>query len=270
MIRHRNIAVGTAVESVWTGGEGTPLLLLHGAWGGAEMHWSTVWDALTERCRVIAPDFPGLGSESSSVPRLLDECVIWVEGVLDATRTPAAWIVGNSFGAAIAARVASRAPERCLGLVLVDGGPAPNLPGVARVLVQRWPIRPVLAGILRRNAYRPSILPRAFANPALAPPELSELLAQRRPHQFHVTTTIFLADNPSVTLPAVGSLVIWGAADRLPGSTVKTGQRIQASLPDARLTVIPDAGHLPQIEQPDRFVHAVFNFVHTEVGGFGK
>lgn len=127
MIRHENIAVGTAVESVWTGGEGTPLLLLHGAWGGAQMHWSTVWDALTERCRVIAPDFPGLASESSSIPRL-----------------------------------------------------------------------------------------------------------------------------------------------GLPGSTVKTGQRIQASLPDARLTVIPDAGHLPQIEQPDRFVHAVLNFAHTEVGGFGK
>ena len=261
MIRREELAVDGRAAHVWSGGQGPPLLLLHGAWGGAEMHWAPVWDTLATKCRVIAPDFPGLAYESSWVPASFDEAAGWVEGVLDASASSAAWIVGNSFGAAIASRVASLSPERCLGLVLVDGAPAPSLPAFARSLMRRWPLRQLMEGILRRSAYGPSTLPRAFADPRRAPQEIRDLLAQRCPRQVVLTTAIVLGDNAPVAPPQGPTLVLWGAQDRLRGSTVKTARRLQSSLSEAQVVVIPDAGHLPQVEQPDRFCHALLNFV---------
>ena len=46
---------------VFVGGAGEPLLLVHGGWGGAEMHWASVWEPLAARFRVVAPDLPGIG-----------------------------------------------------------------------------------------------------------------------------------------------------------------------------------------------------------------
>ena len=131
MVSRAEITVDGRPTFVWTGGAGDPLLLLHGAWAGAEVHWAPVWDRLAEEHRVVAPDFPGLAYDAPWVPRSFGEAVRWVEQVLDAIDAPRAWIVGNSFGAALAARVASQSPARCLGLVLVDGGPPPAMPSGA-------------------------------------------------------------------------------------------------------------------------------------------
>jgi pimeloyl-ACP methyl ester carboxylesterase len=59
----------------------------------------------------------------------------------------------------------------------------------------------------------------------------------------------------------VRTLVVWGADDRLPGSSVKSARRLQGSLPSAELVVIERAGHLPQVEQPERFAEVVLRFL---------
>ena len=262
MIERGEIAVDGRPTYVWSGGAGIPLVLLHGGWGGAEMHWAPVWDALAGECRVIAPEFPGLAYESSWVPRSLEESVDWVEKLLDATETRATWIAGNSFGAAVASRVASRSPERCLGLILVDGGPPPTMPAVVRFLIRQWPLRHAMVSMLRRSAYTPSTLHQAFADPQRAPAELQALLTQRRPRQLLIVSEIILADRP-VDPPRGPTLVVWGAEDRLPGSTARMRRRLVRSLANARLVIVPDAGHLPQVEQPDQFARAVVEFVRT-------
>ena len=45
----REIAIDGRPASVHVGGQGEPLLLVHGGWGGASMHWAPVWDQLAER-----------------------------------------------------------------------------------------------------------------------------------------------------------------------------------------------------------------------------
>lgn len=50
---------------MFTGGEGPrTVLLLHGGWMGAALHWSGVWDRLAQRARVVAPDLPGQQPEA--------------------------------------------------------------------------------------------------------------------------------------------------------------------------------------------------------------
>ena len=86
---------------------------------------------------------------------------------------------------------------------------------------------------------------------------MREVVTQRRPRQFDVVSEIILAGGPPVPSPQVRTLIVWGADDHLPGSTVKTAQRLERSLPNAQLVTIPRAGHLPQLEQPDEFIRAV-------------
>jgi pimeloyl-ACP methyl ester carboxylesterase len=206
MIRQEDIAIDGRATCLWTGGDGDPLLLLHGAWGGAALHWASVWEPLAEECRVISPEVPGLAHESPWVPASLDESAHWALQVLDACRAPRAWVAGDSLGAAVASRPASHSPERCLGLILIDGGPPPSMPAAVRHLMRRRLLRALMQGLLRRSAYGTSALL---------------------------------------------------------GSTTKVGRQLKKSLAEARLVVIPGAGHLPQLEQPGPFVAAVVQFVRN-------
>ena len=72
MVSRAEITVDGRPTFVWTGGAGDPLLLLHGAWAGAEVHWAPVWDRLAEEHRVVAPDFPGLAYDAPWVPPCVD------------------------------------------------------------------------------------------------------------------------------------------------------------------------------------------------------
>jgi 2-hydroxy-6-oxonona-2,4-dienedioate hydrolase len=261
MVTRSEVTVDGRPAFVWRGGEGDSLVLVHGAWAGAEVHWAPVWERFAAQYRVVAPDFPGLAYDAAWVPGSFDDSVRWIEGVLDASDTRKAWIVGSSFGAALAARLASRSPQRCLGLVLVDGGPAPKMPVAVRAVVTRWPLRQAMEGMFRRGAYGSAILRRGFADRGRAPTELHELATHPRPRQLRVVNEIVLAGDPPVAAPPVRTLVVWGGEDRLLGSNLKAGRRLARSLPDAELAVIPGAGHLPQVEKPDQFARTVFDFV---------
>src|SRR5512137_1502569 len=97
----REVEVGGRPSKAWIGGEGEPLVLVHGGWGGAEMHWAPVWERLAECYRVIAPALPGVGDRA--VPGLFsfDAYAGWLVQILDSLRVQNAWCVGNSFGAAV-------------------------------------------------------------------------------------------------------------------------------------------------------------------------
>ena len=111
--------IGTALLE---GGEGDPVILLHGP-GGNAAHWLGVIPGLARTHRVIVPDLPGHGaSEIADV-----DVVAWLEALIAGTcdRPPA--IVGHALGGAIAARYAAAHPEA--RVVLVDAlGLAPFEP----------------------------------------------------------------------------------------------------------------------------------------------
>jgi pimeloyl-ACP methyl ester carboxylesterase len=140
--------------------------------------------------------------------------------------------------------------------------PAPRTPVPLRLLSAIGPLRALLLALYRRTVFSPSILPRAYADTSRAPAELIALLAAPPEAQTRVLFDVIVrgGGGPSPTAPA---LVVWGADDRLPGTSVERARKVQRGIAGAQLAIIPGAGHCPQVEKPDEFVRIVHDFVAT-------
>jgi pimeloyl-ACP methyl ester carboxylesterase len=106
--------------SILTGGEGPPLLLLHGP-GENAFFWMRVLPALVNTYRVIVPDLPGHGGSSINKDTFeADQVFSWLSELLERTCQEPPVIVGHVLGGSIAARFAIRNPEKIHRLILVD------------------------------------------------------------------------------------------------------------------------------------------------------
>jgi 2-hydroxy-6-oxonona-2,4-dienedioate hydrolase len=230
------------------------LVLVHGGLAGAEMHWSSVWDRLGERYRVIAPDLPGVGwVEPPGLPTVAAYAG-WLVALLDALGVERAWWVGNSFGASVAASVAGRFPDRARGLAMVNGFPMPATPPwLARFSTGRF--ARLVMGAIVRSIYREASLRRAFADLSNLPASLTAAMSTWPAIIPRYVEILIAGDGPPA--PRVPPLLIFGAADRLPGTQRRNAEALAKRLPGAELVLIEGAGHFPQIEQPAAFVRAI-------------
>lgn len=261
MVTSRQLVVDGAPVTVWEGGAGEVLLLVHGGWGGAQMHWAPVWGELAKRFRVIAPELPGIGQWTAPGLRSFSDYAQWLERLLEALGVRGAWVVGNSFGAAVSWQLASGPSDRCRGLVIVNGLPPVPLPPLARSVMRLPGVLALFTAWYRRQAWVPSVLPRFVADPRLAPPELVRVLSHNPPGALERLRDIILAGDPPRPTPTVPVLILWGEADRSMMVNPQVARRLQRSIPGSTLAFIPAAGHLPQVEKPAEFVAALGRFV---------
>lgn len=119
-VTERRVTRAGISTPVLEGGEGEPVLLLHGP-GGSAIDWERVIPGLVTTNRVVAPDLPGQGeSELDAEPLDADRTLTWLDELVDATcQTPPA-LVAHALGGPIAARYACDRHERLRSLVLVD------------------------------------------------------------------------------------------------------------------------------------------------------
>jgi pimeloyl-ACP methyl ester carboxylesterase len=244
-------------------GEGDPLVLLHAGVADRTM-WREHLPALADAGRrVVAFDLPGFGEAGLSPgPQAPWEDVI--ETMALVVGAPAV-LVGNSFGGAVALRVAARAPERVAGLVLVSA-PAPGL-APSQALQDAWEAE---EEALRRGDIEAAVqaILAAWTLPG-APPALRERVAamQRRALMLQAAAPEAseapdplddrleaLADVHAVALCAAG-------ARDLPD--FREGARALAdALPNAvPPAVIARAGHLAPLETPRAFRRLVLEFL---------
>jgi 3-oxoadipate enol-lactonase len=260
-VHEMRVALGNTAGRVHVGGAGQPIVLVHGGWsGGAAMHWSAAWDLLAARFQVIAPDLPGLSREGEAGLGSVAAYARFVEAVVERMASRPAWIVGHSFGAAIAWRVAADAPRACAGLVLVNGFPMPRTPAPLAWLARLPGSRERLARWVRRRSSGPAALARAFAAPSRIPGELTRAVLAPDPRQLLTFAGVLLAGDPGEGRPAVRPVLLWGDRDRLRRTSAADARRLARQL-DATLVLVPGAGHAPQLERPDLFADALERIV---------
>lgn len=253
-------------------GRGRPLVLLHGA-GGGGANWYRVLKALSEERRVLAPDLPGFGlSDPIPLRAPLGACAAErIDMWMRARGLETCDVAGTSFGALIALRLAQRG--RVARLVLLDAA------GLGRALP--WPVRiaSTRAGgaVLMRHSTPAGIRAqlRLLMTAERLDAEHEDALVAYLQASAAMDTTRQLArallqfgglsgqrevlrddELRALGLPV---LLVWGARDRF--TPLSHARRAERMLPDARLVVIPDAGHSPNWERPGAVLDAMRSFL---------
>ena len=161
-VTERQLDLAGVSTSLLEGGEGPPLVLLHGQGGFAAM-WGRVILHLTGSQRVVPPDLPGLGHSEVRAGTLdAPAMVAWLGELIEQTCAEPPILVGYSLGESFAAHFAIEHGDRLRGIVLVDSGslgPFRPAPGA------RWPrsyatsgarARPPTSGSLARCSSIPT------------------------------------------------------------------------------------------------------------------
>lgn len=247
---------------------GFPILLLHGS--NASLHaWEPWVQRLKSRYRVITFDFPAHGL-SGPVPSRDYSAAAYVQITdqvarhLNLTRFA---IGGNSMGGGVAWRYTLAHPTKVAALILVDatGQPQPAGSDVPLALrIARAPVIRDLAGSITprsmiESSYLGSISNKAIATPAMID-RYWELL--RYPGNRSATLDRFAGPRPAPASPAAitaPTAIIWGAEDRF--IPVASAAWFSRSLPNARVTILDDIGHLPMEEAPDRSLAPVLRLL---------
>lgn len=132
-VTERRLLLAGISTPVLEGGDGPPVVLLHGP-GGYAAHWMRVIPGLAATNRVIVPDLPGHGtSETGDIKLTAARVLTWLAELIDNTCASPPALVGHLAAGAIAARFAHEHAERLDSLVLVDTfglqpfDPAPQL-----------------------------------------------------------------------------------------------------------------------------------------------
>jgi pimeloyl-ACP methyl ester carboxylesterase len=208
--------------------------------------------AAARNAEVIVPVHPGFSGtprpESLRTPRGLAELYV---RMLDALGLEEVTVVGNSIGGWIAAEIAALGSSRVSGAVLVD---AVGLVVPGHPYVDFSSLTP--AEVTARSYRAPE---RFGVDPSKLPLEAQAAMAGNRAtlatYGGDMTDPTLASRLPSIDVPV---LVVWGAADRIGDPEV--GEAYAELVPGARLEVISDAGHLPQIETPSRLTELVGSF----------
>lgn len=233
------------------GGAGPVVLALHGVTGGAFL-WEGVAAALEGRCRLLALDFRGHGLSdwSAALAYSTDAYVEDLEAALAALALPRPPVLmGASWGALAAIRLAARLPGAAAGLVVVDVEPSFQAgPGEVPPRPYRFAdLAEVEAWERRANPAAPPAALAGFARGSVTRTEEGAWL--RRHDPFFLTCWPFRADDlwPEIPAAAVLALIVHGARSFVREAVCR---RMAAAFPQGAFAQVADAGHLVALEQP--------------------
>lgn len=279
------LEVGSAsVAYCDSGGDGPPLLLLHGC-PFSKFVWRSVIPRLSEPFRCVAPDLLGLGDTETpagadwSLPAQADAII----GLLDRLDLARVAIVGHDQGGAIAQLIAIHHPDRVSALVLADAEAYDNwpsaeelpfirvtqLPVIGPLVLWAWSRRPLFRWALGQGkaVYDRSVLTNDLmdgyiaANLATAHKRAktrrflaTQLDPANQAHTHHLADALHKIEFPT--------LILWGEGDvHFPPAWAR---RLAADIPGTtRVEILPATGHLLMEEHPDHIANLIREFLTT-------
>jgi pimeloyl-ACP methyl ester carboxylesterase len=253
-----------------------PALYVHGL-GGSSLNWTDLADLLADRLDGQAIDLPGFGrsdpARSYSVNAFADRIIRWIE---HSDRGPV-HLFGNSLGGAVAVCVAGTRPDLVRTLTLVSPAmpfldprrsfhgrmlPLLLIPGADRIAARG------LATVDPAELAR-MVISSCFADPSRFPEERFAEAVEEARLRYTVSgyTTAYVRTLRSLVLSFVraylpGSASLWQVAHRITARTlvigggrdllvdVRVAEQVARAIPDSRLLMLPDVGHVAQMEEP--------------------
>jgi pimeloyl-ACP methyl ester carboxylesterase len=259
-------------------GSGPVIVLVHGI-TSTSATWERVMPALAKRFTVIAPDL--LGHGGSAKPRGDYSLGAYASGIRDLVTVlghERATFVGHSLGGGVAMQLAYQFPERCERLVLIDSGGlgsevnmllrSATLPGAEFVLplLASEPLLNVGRGVgsvFGRLGLRvhTDIAEMARGHASLADPDARaafvhtlRTIVDPAGQRVSANDRLYLADG-------VPFLIMWGQRDRI--IPMAHAHATHERVPSSRLEIFENAGHFPHVDDPQRFIEVLTEFIDT-------
>ncbi len=240
------------------------MVFVHGGASDSRL-WTPQLEALADEFTVVAWDEPGAGG-SDDVPDefgLSDyaDCLAGMIGALDSAPTT---VVGLSWGTTVILELYRRHPDVVSAMVLADGyaGWRGSL-GQEEADARLAGVRTMLAE--PKDRFDPT-LPGLFAGdpPARFVTLLQDMAMDVRPHSMWTALSAMAQADLSDVLPTVRvpTQLIWGSLDAR--SPLEVAHEFERRIPGASLAVIPDCGHVSNLEAPQSFNELVRGFLHQQ------
>jgi pimeloyl-ACP methyl ester carboxylesterase len=257
-----------------------PLLLIHGV-GGSSLAWVPLFEHLSAKYRIIAPDL--LGHGQSDKPRAdysLGAFAVWLRDFLDALDIPAATLVGHSLGGGIALQLVYQHRQYCRRLVLVNsGGLGSDVSLPLRLLSTPGAelLLPVVASrpaVFLGNGLLSLLTARGIVESPRTQERWRKYFALADPlgrHAFLRTLrsvvdfrgqTVSAVDRLPSLVGDVPTLILAGAHDAV--IPVGHAQAAHAALPGSLLQIIDDAGHHPMLDCPATLAGLIDEFIGVD------
>ncbi len=252
----RDVDVAGLAVHVLQRGSGPAAVVLHHSTGPM---WTPFYDSLAQHFTVIAPDVPGYGRSErpvtarhpSHLGELLHQC-------LDVMQHPQVHVIGLGLGGWLAAEMAAMNQSRFLTMTLVGAaGLKPRTGMIHDPMMESWTD-------YARQSFRDdaSFIDHFGRKPAQ---DLIDLWDFSREMTARVTWKPWMW---SLQLPQLlravttPSLIVWGRHDRI--VPVDCGDQYAAILANAQLQIVEQAGHVVDLEQPDRLAGLIVAFTAHE------
>jgi 3-oxoadipate enol-lactonase len=227
------------------------LVLLHALGMGAWM-WRPQLPLLSNHYHILAPNLPGFGGEGASRQFSMESAAQAVIDLVLANESGPTHICGLSLGALVALQVYQAAPGLVRSLILSGGQVHPNrlLMKIQELVVSLLPERALTLDVPKQAwQHHPELVAEAKATARLSSKRstLSALNA--------IAAIDFRRLLPTISVP---TLVLCGTKDR---ANLPASRQMGAAIPHAELQIIPDVGHIWNLEKPDLFGETALRFV---------
>ena len=264
-----HVPVGSWSTRVLEGGQGTPLILMHGTGGHLEAFVKNVRAFVGAGYRVIAYDYPGHGWTTTAKSDLeIDDYISHLIALMDELGIERAHLSGESLGGWVAIKFAARYPDRVGRLVLNTPGGTMATPEVMeriRALSQaaaddpseeriRVRLEWLMADAESVTDELVAIRRGIYSRPGFAE-SMRHILCLQDPE----TRRRNLVTDEELAAIAAPTLVIWTSDD--PSGPAKAGLDMAERIPAGEFQLIEGAGHWPQWEQQEQFDRRVLEFL---------
>jgi len=259
-------------------GQGEPVLMLHGGDASASQ-WVPLIARLQPNFHLFAPDRPGCGltqmfNYNQTGKPFRQHAADFVESTMNALGLRTATLIGNSMGGFFSLAFALAHPERVTRLITIGepAGSSPSVPFMFRLLGTRGVNRLLYATIMKpgetatRDAFQRLLVadvrkvPKAFIDcdtaASLIPGATESWLTM-----VQNTGPLTYALRPELKNLNVPTLMIWGDKDTF--GPPERGAEMVALMPNAKLQVVHDAGHLAWLDQIEQCTNLVTSFLRT-------
>lgn len=248
-------------------GSGTPILWIHGFPLGAEIYHHQL---SIQGFQHIVPDLPGFGQsdpydlpEETTIAQYASDLL----GLLDALKIDKAVVAGLSMGGYVSFELARVAPERLLGLILIDTKETPDdqngiqarmssIEMIRRTKKTRDFVDGMLPKLLSAASKKDADLVETLRS-LMASASITAVVAAQHAMANRIDSSSVL---PEITCP---TLVVAGTEDVITPPAIT--ERMAGAIPGASMKLIDGAGHLPPIEEPEAFNAVVRDFLENRI-----